>query len=149
MEMVRRSDHARFILTTREHILSTALQISERFAHSPMLEHRCVLELKDYSYGQKARILYNHLYFSNLPQPYKDAIQEGDFFLEIIKHDHFNPRLIEWLSTHTRLRNVGSESYRAHISALLESPESIWAHAFRATVPVVWTASGEEQAKDW
>src|SRR6202030_4844593 len=59
---------------------------------------------------------------------------EGDFFLEIIKHKHFNPRLIEWLSTYTRLREVGPDTYRAHISALLESPESIWAHAFRTQI---------------
>jgi hypothetical protein len=48
IEMVRRSDNSRFILTTREHILSSALQISERLAHSTMQEHHCVLELKDY-----------------------------------------------------------------------------------------------------
>jgi hypothetical protein len=47
MEMVRGSQHARFILTTREHILSIALQLSERLAHSSLLEHRCVLELTD------------------------------------------------------------------------------------------------------
>jgi hypothetical protein len=79
----------------------------------------------------RARILYNHLYFSDLPQPYKDAVLDGDFFLQIIKHQHFNPRLIEWLSTYTRLREVGSDAYQAHISALLESPEAIWDHAFR------------------
>ena len=80
MEMVRQSAHGRFILTTREHILASALQISERLAHSPMMGHRCVLELRDYSYAQKARILYNHLYFSNLAQPYKDAVLEDSFF---------------------------------------------------------------------
>lgn len=131
MEMVRQSDHARFMLTTREHILGKALQISEKFAQSPMMEHRCVLDLADYSYGQKARILYNHLYFSDLPTPYKEAILENDFFLEIVNHEHFNPRIIEWLATHARLRNVPPDVYRAHISDLLESPETIWKHAFK------------------
>jgi hypothetical protein len=56
IEMVRQSPHSRFILTTREHILSGALQVSERLAHSPMLEHRCIVELGDYSYGHRARI---------------------------------------------------------------------------------------------
>jgi hypothetical protein len=134
MDMVRRSGKSRFILTTREHILSTALQISERLAHSPMREYRCVLELSDYSYEQKARILYNHLYFSNLPGSYKEAILEGDFFLEIIKHEHFNPRLIEWLSTYGRLREVSPNTYQTHISVLLMSPENIWAHAFRTQI---------------
>jgi len=134
MEMVRQSPHSRFILTTREHILSGALQVSERLAHSPMLEHRCILELGDYSYGHRARILYNHLYFSDLPQEYKDEVLKDDFFLDIIMHQHFTPRLVEWLSAHTRLRQVPVQGYRAHISALLESPETIWAHAFRQQI---------------
>ena len=134
MEMVRRSPHSRFILTTREHILSSALQVSERLAQSPMLEHRCIVEMGDYSFGQRARILYNHLYFSDLPREYKDEVLKEDFFLEVIKHEHFNPRLIEWLSAYSRLRRVPVEGYRAHISALLESPEEIWAHAFRQQI---------------
>jgi hypothetical protein len=131
MEMVRRSPHSRFILTTREHILSGALQLSERFAHSPILDHRCILALGDYSFGHRARILYNHLYFSDLPQEYKDEVLKDDFFLKIIRHEHFNPRLIEWLSAYSRLRQIPAQVYRAHVSALLDSPETIWAHAFR------------------
>lgn len=131
MEMVQRSSHSRFILTTREHILRAALQMSEKFAKSPLLEQRCVLELSDYSYGNKARILYNHLYFSGLPRPYKKAILQGDFFFKIIKHDHFSPRLIEWLSTHLRQREVAAKDYRTYISNLLQSPHEIWKGAFR------------------
>ena len=130
MEMIQRSEHSRFILTTREHILRSALQISEKFAHSLLLEDRCIIELEDYSYAQKARILYNHLYFSDLPQPYRDAVLENRFFLDVIKHEHFNPRLIEWLSAYTRMKNIPPDSYQAYISALLEAPEKIWAHAF-------------------
>lgn len=131
MEMVRRSPQSRFILTTREHILSGALQVSERLAHSRILEHRCILELGDYSYGHRARLLYNHLYFSDLPQEYKDEVLKEDFFLDIIRHEHFNPRLIEWLSAYSRLGQVPAQGYRTHVSALLEAPETIWAHAFR------------------
>lgn len=131
MEMVRRSPQSRMILTTREHILSGALQVSERLAHSRTLEHRCIVELGDYSYGHRARLLYNHLYFSDLPQEYKDEVLKEDFFLDIIRHEHFNPRLIEWLSAYSRLGQVPAQGYRTHVSALLEAPETIWAHAFR------------------
>lgn len=130
MELVRDSKNGRFILTTREHILQTALQMSERFARSPMLEHRYILELDDYTFAHRARILYNHLYFSGLPQPYKEAVLSEDFFLEIIKHKHFNPRLIEWLSTDLRQREVAAAGYRKYISQLLKSPNEIWKHAF-------------------
>lgn len=131
MEMVQRSSHSRFILTTREHILRAALQMSEKLARNPMLEHRCILELSDYSYTHKSRILYNHLYFSALPQEYKKAVLEEDFFLKIIKHEHFSPRLIEWLSINSRQREVTSRNYRQYISRLLQSPHEIWKGAFR------------------
>ena len=129
--MIRRSAHSRFILTTRAHFLSQAVHLSERLAHSQMLDHRCTIELRDYSFEQRATILYNHLYFSDLPVPFKEAMLEDAFFLEVIKHQHFNPRLIEWLSSYTRLRTVSSASYRKYVSDLLESPDTIWSYAFR------------------
>jgi len=130
VEMVRRSSHSRFILTTRQHILSSALRLSERIAHSTLLDHNCVLELADYTRGQRGLILYNHLYFSELPQPYKDAVLENDFYLTIIKHLHYNPRLIEWLSAYGRLRGVTPGEYRRHITQMLDSPDTIRSHAF-------------------
>lgn len=56
---------------------------------------------------------------------------QDDFFIEIIKHEHFNPRLIEWLSTDIRRKEVSPENYRAYITGLLISPHDIWLGAFR------------------
>lgn len=134
MEMVRSTPHSRFVLTTREHILRQAFQASERFLHSTLLAHKCVLELDDYSFGQRARILYNHLYFSSLPQAYKETMLENDFFLDIIKHEHFNPRLIEWLSSLPRLQSPQPNQYRQSIMELLQSPERLWSHAFETQI---------------
>lgn len=130
MEMVARSPQSRFILTTREHILRNALILSERLHHSQITRHQCVLELDDYSTAQRARILYNHLYFSDLPPEYCDEMLRDDFFLTVIKHDHFSPRIIEWLASYTRLYAVPATAYQQHVTRLLESPDSIWAHAF-------------------
>ncbi|WP_211441445.1 nSTAND3 domain-containing NTPase [Collimonas humicola] len=134
MEMVRSTPHSRFVLTTREHVLRQAFQMSERFFQSTLLAHKCVLELGDYSFAQRARILYNHLYFSSLPQVYKDVVLEDDFFLEIIKHEHFNPRLIEWLSSLTRLQSPRYDQYKQSITDLLQSPERLWSHAFETQI---------------
>lgn len=134
MEMVRSTPHSRFVLTTREHVLRQAFQASERFLQSALLAHKCVLELDDYSFGQRARILYNHLYFSSLPQAYKVVVLEDDFFLDIIKHEHFNPRLIEWLSSLTRLQSPRPNQYKQSIMDLLQSPERLWSHAFQTQI---------------
>lgn len=131
MELVSTSDHARFVLTAREHILSGALQSSERLGRSSILHHRCILTLGDYTLGHKARILYNHLYFSDLSEAYKEAVLVGDFFMDIINHAHFNPRLIEWLSKSAHVRSVAPEAYQAHIKDMLDNPEAIWSYAYR------------------
>lgn len=134
MEMVRSTPHSRFVLTTREYVLRQAFQVSERFMQSTLVVHKCVLELGDYSFGQRARILYNHLYFSSLPQAYKDVVLENDFFLGIIKHEHFNPRLIEWLSSLTQLYSPRPNQYKQSITDLLQSPERLWSHAFETQI---------------
>ena len=71
MDAVKRTERSRFVLTTREHILRNALASSERLAGSDLLTNKCILELADYSAWQKARILYNHLFFGDLPADYK------------------------------------------------------------------------------
>ncbi|TBG89352.1 hypothetical protein ELG67_09750 [Rhizobium leguminosarum] len=130
IEAIGRSPNSRFVLTTREHVLRSALKMSERLANSQILDHRCVLELGDYTYSQKARILYNHLHFSDLPQDYRDEVLAGEFYLQIVKHRNFIPRIIEWLSGYVRVKEVPPQLYRTHVAQLLESPERIWSHAF-------------------
>ena len=93
MEAVINTPHSRFILTTREHILRSALTFSGRLAQSNILDHHCLLELQDYSVRQRARILYNHMYFGDLPDAYREELLKNDFFLRVIRHKNFNPRL--------------------------------------------------------
>jgi KaiC/GvpD/RAD55 family RecA-like ATPase len=157
MDAIRHTKSSRFILTTREHILRKALHVSERLAQSPLLDHRCILAMSDYSFAQKARILYNHLYFSDLPRAYKQEIITNDFYLEVIKHRNFNPRLIEWLSGYIRIRRIVPEHYREHIAQILDSPEQIWSHAFehqisegaRNVLFCLWSLRGSKELSDF
>lgn len=128
--MVRTSPTTRMILTTREHIFSQALEKSERLRHSQIGDDRVVLQMSDYSFGQRAKILYNHLYFSDLPEGYQEELLRNDFYFQIIKHEKFNPRLIEWLSTYYRVKNIEIASYRDFVSNLLRDPSEIWRHAY-------------------
>lgn len=130
LEMVRASDAHRFILTTREHILTGALQRSERLRNSGIADDRCIVEIDDYRRAHRARILYNHLHFSGLEDGYKSEMLREDFFLEIIDHEHFNPRVIEWLSSPRRLRSVAAADYQDHVRRLLDDPHKIWTDAF-------------------
>jgi len=132
--MVRATPTARLILTTREHIYSQAMDRSERLRHSDLDDLRVVLRMPSYSFAQKARILYNHLYFSDLPNDYRDELLRNDFYLRIIRHEKFNPRLIEWLSSFRRLRAVPVDRYRAFVENLLRDPSEIWRHAYEQEI---------------
>lgn len=134
MEAVRRTKHSRFILTTREHILRNAVTASERLSSSEILDSRCILQLGDYSRRQKARILYNHLFFGDLPPEYKRELLKDDFFLDIVNHKNFTPRLVSWLAGYVRVRQIPIEGYRSHVRTLLDSPETIWRYAFEKQI---------------
>jgi hypothetical protein len=128
--MVRATTTARLILTTREHIYARAMDRSERLRLSDLNELRVFLHLPSYSFAQKARILYNHLYFSDLPSAYQDELLRDNFYFQIIKHDKFNPRLIEWLSSFRRIRNTPVQQYRRFTQNLLNDPSEIGRHAY-------------------
>ncbi len=128
--MIRSSQKARLVLTTREHILSQSLEKSERLRHSQIIEHKFILQISNYTFGQRAQILYNHLYFSNLPVEYQDELLRNEFYFQIIKHHKYNPRLIEWLSTYRRVKNVSCADYSNFVLNLLEDSAEIWHHAY-------------------
>ena len=130
IEMVRASPNARLVLTTREHIFGQAVAASERLRQAGLNGHKIVLRIGDYSSGQKAQILYNHLYFSDLPDAYKDVLLRSEFYLEVVRHPKFNPRLIEWLSSFSRIQLISPNGYRDFVRDLLRDPSEVWLHAY-------------------
>jgi hypothetical protein len=130
IEIIRASPNARLVLTTREHIFGQAVAASERLRQAGLNGHKIVLRIGDYSFGQKAQILYNHLYFSDLPDAYKDALLRSEFYLEVVRHPKFNPRLIEWLSSFSRIQSISPSGYRDFVRNLLRDPSEVWLHAY-------------------
>lgn len=132
--MVRATPDARLVLTTREHVFAQALGRSERLRHAGLNDLRVMLNMPSYTTMQRARILYNHLYFSDLPEAYRDELLRGEFYMRIVKHEKFNPRLIEWLSSYRRLKQVPVERYREFVDNLLRDPSEIWRHAYEQEI---------------
>lgn len=130
IEMVRRSKSARLILTTREYIFQQALRLSEQLAMGNILDSKCIIEVSNYSRIQKAHMLYNHIYFSELPEKYIEILLNDKFYLHIIDHSKFNPRIIEWLSSYQRIKKIPPEDFSAFIMRLLADPGEIWLHAY-------------------
>lgn len=135
-DLVARSNSAKFILTTREHLLQRAFGISERFERerATFAGRRCVLDMGQYGLLERGRILYNHIYFSDLPPGHRQQLLTDDFYLTILRHRNFNPRLVEWLSRSQNLRHTSKKAYRQTVTTLLEHPSQLWRIAFEQQV---------------
>lgn len=136
MDMVRESKQSKLILTAREHILRYAFQISERFQRriGALDDHRCILELSDYTLIDRGRILYNHIYFSDLPLGFKRELLKNGFYFQILKHRNFNPRIVEWLSKYTNLKALSPSNYQSEVKRVLDNPEQLWQIAFEQQI---------------
>ncbi|MCE2574055.1 restriction endonuclease [Komagataeibacter sp. FNDCR2] len=130
IEMVGAAKDKRLILTTREQMLHQAWNASEQIRNSGLMDRKVVIHMGDYSMQQRAEIFYNHVFFSDLPPEYRDELLKNHFYLRIIKHDKFNPRLIEWLSSYRRLKDIPVDGYQRFVAQLLQDPAEIWRHAF-------------------
>lgn len=130
MGLIGDTPSARLILTTREHIFGQALTASERLRDAGLDSRKLVLRVSDYTRSERALILYNHLYYSDLPDAYREALLANDFYLRIIQHEKFNPRLVAWLSTYNRVAHVPTEAFAAHVEKLLRDPSKLWLHAY-------------------
>lgn len=131
MEEVAENPNWRFILTTREYILNMARQRYEAFAHPPVEFRMCVINLSDYTRPARAKILYNHIYFSDLPREYKLALLEERGYEKILGHRNYNPRVVEHMTQARHAGTVAPTLYLREFLDNLDNPSRIWEHAFR------------------
>lgn len=131
MEDVASNPNWRFILTTREYILNSARLHYEALAQPPVDFTLCVINLEDYVRSIRARILYNHIYFSDLPTTYKVALLQNRGYENILEHRNYNPRVIEYMTQARHACTVAQSLYLSEFIECLEHPARIWDHAFR------------------
>jgi hypothetical protein len=156
IELIRQSPRSRFVLTTREYILNQAQLLYERLANADVDVHKCVMNLSKYSRFARARILFNHIYHSNLPGAYRDAVLADRAYLRILDHSNYSPRIVEWMTDAGHMRGVPPQEYADAFMANLHDPARLWAHAFeeqlsshtQALLLVLLTFGGEALIED-
>lgn len=127
---IYKSRVSKLILTTREYILQQAQLIYEKLSRETFNEETCIIDLKKYTRLNRAQILYNHIYFSDIPATFKDAILKGRQYLEIIDHQNYNPRIIDLMTKYSRLQCVQPNDYYKFFISNLNNPLEVWRHAF-------------------
>lgn len=127
---VNKSKLSKLILTTREYILNQAKMIYEKLDRERFDIETCIIDLSKYTRLNRAKILYNHIYFSNLPPEYKKALLKERNYLKIIDHHNYNPRIIDLMTQYSRIQHVPTGGYFKLFMLNLDNPLEVWRHAF-------------------
>jgi energy-coupling factor transporter ATP-binding protein EcfA2 len=130
LQRVRSSKNLRFILTTRDYILHQAQAQSSRLSSTAVNTSELVLDVGYYTRAVRARMLFNHIYFSDLTAGDCEALLADDFFLRIIDHRNFNPRLIELL-TSAEYVTIAGPHIRSTVESVLANPHELWDKPYR------------------
>ena len=65
----------------------------------------------------------------------KFILIDGNSLPAIVDHRHYNPRIIEWMTDSTFLKDVLPETYADRFIYILDHPIDIWDRAFREHIP--------------
>ena len=84
------------------------------------------LDMSRISAVDKAKILYNHMYFNGVDREYLDALKSGKRYLDIIQHPNFNPRIIEYVCDKKVFKEVSAQQYYSFIAKNLNNSKQAW-----------------------
>src|SRR4030043_1081884 len=148
---IYKSKVSKLILTTREYILHQAQMIYEKLSREKFDAETCIIDMTHCNRLNRAQILYNHIYFSDIPVAFKNAILNGRHYLKIIDHHNYNPRIIDLMTQYPRLQYIHPHDYFKSFMSNLDNPLEIWRHAFEEKlsdgsrrVPMVMTSMPEQ-----
>ena len=130
LDRVRNSKNKRFILTTREYILSEAQNRYERLSDIDFAASKNIIKLEDYTPFIRAHILYNHLFFSNLPYSLQTALLPGARYREVIRHHNYNPRVIAHAIDLPGVDSLSPDEFVSNIFYTLNNPTQVWERIF-------------------
>ncbi len=131
MNRIRRDPTKRLVLTTREYILADARRNHEMLDRTAFDLWTCVVPLSDYTPELRARLVYNHVYFSDLPTTSKRAFADIGASLAIVEHPNFNPRLLDAALQQASQRGAPSDEIVDLVKRSFDQPATLWDHIVR------------------
>ena len=126
IKRIERDKKKRFILTSRSNILNQGKRLSDLFDIKNVNRNEYELSISSLTDIDKAKILYNHIWFGDLDEEYIAEIYEERRYLQIIKHKNFNPRLISFITDNNRLSDIKPSKYCEYVDRTLSNPKDIW-----------------------
>lgn len=159
IKRVSRDPKKRFVLTSRTNILNQGAVLSDLLASATIAKNTYELRIGELSEIEKAHILYNHLWHSQLGASYIREIYLDKRYHDIIGHDNFNPRLVAFIVDRDKASGVEPSEYWSHVTRTLDNPKDVWEHFFTsqmshdcrdlvALVVLNGTSIGEDALRD-
>ncbi len=134
IKRVEKDKKKRFILTSRSNILNQGKRLSDLFEIKKISRNEYELSITLLTDMDKARILYNHIWFGDLGEGYIDQLYKDKRYLKIINHKNFNPRLISFITDQHRVSDIGVGQYWDYIDSTLSNPRDIWRNVFEVQI---------------
>lgn len=119
-----------FIMTTREYILNQARINYEVLDDQKIDINKFILNVENYTINVRAKILYNHLYFSNLPEEFIEIIVKERTYKKIIEHSNYSPRLISRMTSELNYNDIVIKDYPEMFIREMDYPYHTWGHIF-------------------
>lgn len=119
-----------FIMTTREYILNQARINYEVLDDKKIDINKFILNVENYTINVRAKILYNHLYFSNLPEEFIEIIVKERTYKKIIEHSNYSPRLISRMTSELNYNDIVIKDYPEMFIREMDYPYHTWGHIF-------------------
>ena len=132
IKRISRDRTKRFILTSRTTILNQGKSLIDVFSQNNLDRNEFEITIESLSEIDKAHILYNHLWHSDLPRDYIEELYAEKRYRQVISHGNFNPRLIRFITDASALDNCAAKDYWARTQSLLVNPAKVWEHPFEA-----------------
>lgn len=85
-----------------------------------------VIDMSNVSLIEKAKIFYNHLYFGKVPTEYREDIKLNKNYIKIVRHNNYNPRIMEFVTSNRQLVDIPPSSYADFVLKCLNEPTEIW-----------------------
>ncbi len=130
IKRVARAKGKRFILTSRSTVLNQGKRLSELFKIENIDRNEYELNIKNLSALEKAKILYNHIWFGDLDEQFVDELYVDKRYKQVINHDNYNPRLVSFVTDSHKVADIEPGDYWQYIERTLEDPADIWEHVY-------------------
>lgn len=132
IKYVKRHSCKVLILNSRVTIFHEAQQRQQSLAQSLDRDDFKVflLDIDNLSDVEKAKIFYNHLAFSNIPDEYLADIRKDQHYRAIVSHRNYSPRIIEFVCSPRRYRDVAPQHFFDFIIKHLDNPREMWADEY-------------------